>query len=171
MLKAGALLSEYLHEDWEPLAMAWIYGPDAAVKILQEEGDKEVLVREGGHKIDRVSMVLAHNPEVMPRFLISLGRKIPRGSTVIPMGDGFSTMLMNDAVTFWDIKVVKFLIEHFPDIINGEDQEDSCFRPPMVQAAFHKHEEIVHLLLDAGANPNISESAGQTALYLCCEEQ
>lgn len=56
MLKAGALLSEYLHEDWEPLAMTWIYGPDAAVKILQEEGDKEVLVREGGHKIDRVSM-------------------------------------------------------------------------------------------------------------------
>lgn len=87
------------------------------------------------------------------------------------MGDGFSTMLMNDAVTFWDIKVVKFLIEHFPDIINGEDQEGSRFRPPMVQAAFHKHEEIVHLLLDAGANPNISESAGQTALYLCCEEQ
>ena len=114
-------------------------------------------------------MVLAHSPEVMLRFLISLGRKFPRGPTVIPMGDGFSTMLMKDAVIFWDIKVVKFLIEHFPDIINGEDQEDSRFRPPMVQAAFHKHEEIVHLLLDAGADPNISESAGQTALYYAVE--
>lgn len=38
MLKEGALLSEYLHEDWEPLAVAWIYGPVAAVKILQSAG-------------------------------------------------------------------------------------------------------------------------------------
>lgn len=37
MLKEGALLSEYLHKDWEPLAMAWIYGPDAAVKIRRRK--------------------------------------------------------------------------------------------------------------------------------------
>ena len=136
MLKEGALLSEYLHEDWEPLAVAWIYGPDAAVKILQEEGDEDVLVRECGPKIDRLSMVLAHNPQVMLQFLISLGETFRRCPTVIPMGDGFLIMLMNDAIIFWNIEVVKFLIEHFPDIINGEDQEDSRFDHPWHKQRF-----------------------------------
>lgn len=161
MLKEGALLSEYLHEDWEPLAVAWIFGPDAAVKILQEEGDKEVPVREGGHQIDCLSMVLVHHPEVMLRFLMSVGRMFPRE---IQMGDGFSSLLMSDAIIYENFEVVEFLAEHFPGIIN-EGYENVSSKPPVAQAAFQGRKEMVRFLLNVGADPNIAAVFGETSLY------
>lgn len=160
MLKEGALLSEYLHEDWEPLAVAWIYGPDTAVKILQEEGHKEVPVREGGHQIDRLSMVLAHNPEVMLPYLIWLGRIYPR----VNMGGLHPALLMSDAIIYENFEVVEFLAEHFPGIIN-EGYENVSSKPPVAQAAFHGRKEMVRFLLNAGADPNIAAVFGETSLY------
>ena len=51
----------------------------------------------------------------------------------------------------------------FPDIINFKDSSGFT---PLMKAAMYDHQTVVHALIDLGADLEISESRGRTALML-----
>ncbi|KAF3203037.1 hypothetical protein TWF192_003320 [Orbilia oligospora] len=71
-----------------------------------------------------------------------------------------------------DPGVLRLLVSKAPEMINATDKKN---RTPLVYAINHKErwqgdnaDEMVNILLSAGANPNLAFNTGETALHLLC---
>ena len=74
------------------------------------------------------------------------------------------TTILNSSLINDDIEEAKILIEAGADINMPHEHFDKE-RPPIIIASQYGHEEIVKLLLESGANPNIQTKNGDTALH------
>ena len=74
------------------------------------------------------------------------------------------TTILNSCLINDNIKEAKILIEAGADLNMPHEHFDKE-RPPIIIASQYGHEEIVKLLLDNGANPNIQTKNGDTALH------
>ena len=78
------------------------------------------------------------------------------------------SLLTTDSVTADDLTIVKKLLETDPDLILHADRTGDM---PLHAAARSERTEIMKLLLKAGANPDVQNSLGETALHRCYSVQ
>ena len=74
------------------------------------------------------------------------------------------TTILNSCLINDNIKEAKILIEAGADLNMPHEHFDKE-RPPIIIASQYGHEEIVKILLENGANPNIQTKSGDTALH------
>jgi ankyrin repeat protein len=75
--------------------------------------------------------------------------------------DGFTPLGL--AAYFGHLDAVKLLVARGADVNAPSNNAQKV--PPLVSAAAGKHEQVVRLLLESGANPNAFEKGGETALH------
>ncbi len=66
------------------------------------------------------------------------------------------------------IEILSLLLEHGADV-NGWDADHDA--TPLLMAVFRGQQEAIQLLLDAGADPNVRGSEGDSPLRWCVEKQ
>ena len=74
------------------------------------------------------------------------------------------TTILNSCLINDNIKEAKILIEAGSDLNMPHEHFDKE-RPPIIIASQYGHEEVVKILLENGANPNIQTKSGDTALH------
>ncbi len=117
-----------------------------------------VALREG--QLDRMRTMLDHNPE-LANMKQNWGRELVYEG-VIPFSTRATPLI--SAVERGDLSVVKLLIERGAEV-NGTCGCETA-EAPLWTACLLNREDHVHVLLEAGADPNIKSAAGNTPLHV-----
>ncbi|XP_028809298.1 uncharacterized protein LOC114763708 [Denticeps clupeoides] len=108
-----------------------------------------------------LSAVWKGDAEALSQFI----RKESPKNVNKPNKDGW--IPLHNAAYCGHLECLKVLLHAYPDTINRRTNRNQT---PIILAVARKHLSIVKYLLMKGADPNISNNVGETALYKACEK-
>ncbi|XP_023231075.1 GATA zinc finger domain-containing protein 14-like [Centruroides sculpturatus] len=139
------------------------------------DGHGEMICRENsGNKI--VQEYITHSLPLMMDRISAIHNAVSRddltelrtqldNEELVPAKDNFGMTSLHKAVILGHTKIVKFLTDNFPEIINITDKDGRTALHYATAASRKESINIYKILIQAGADPKIRDMQGRTADY------